>query len=57
MMIEPLRVVNLPPSNFGTFSMSGDGNGIVATPMGSPTLIAGAGVPAVGEGLMKSRIS
>ena len=57
MMIEPLRVVNLPPSNFGTFSMSGDGNGIVATPMGSPTLIAGAGVPPVGEGLMKSRIS
>src|SRR6478736_3349836 len=28
MMIEPLRVVNFPPSNFGTFSMSGDGDGI-----------------------------
>ena len=28
-MIDPLRIVNLPPSNFGTFSMRDDGNGIV----------------------------
>jgi hypothetical protein len=47
-MIDPLRVVNLAPRNFGTFSTSGDGNGIIAPSTGSPTLIAGAA--ALGNG-------
>jgi hypothetical protein len=48
MMIAPLRVVNLPPSNFGIFSVSCDGSGIITPTTVSPTLIAGAAVPAVG---------
>jgi SRSO17 transposase len=56
-MIDPLRVANLAPSSFGIFSMSGDGSGIVAKLTMSPTLIAGAGVPVTGAGLMKSRIN
>jgi hypothetical protein len=56
-MIDPLRVANLAPSSFGIFSMSCDGSGIVAMLTMSPTLIAGAGEPVTGAGLMKSRIN
>jgi hypothetical protein len=41
MMIDPSRVVNLPPTSFGTLSVSCEGNGIIAPTTVSPTLMVG----------------
>ena len=56
-IMAPLRVVNLAPINFGTFSVIADGKGIVAPPIRSPTLIAGAAMPADEAGLIYSLIN
>ena len=42
MMIAPLRMANREPSSLGTFSVSGEGKGMVPLVTGSPTLTAGA---------------
>src|SRR4051794_3990152 len=52
MMIVPFLIANLAPTSFRTFSVTGDGNGIVGPVMGSPTLMDSVAEPAIGAGLI-----